>query len=153
LRSSYLKIFLDGDPDRRAITVWSVSAGNRLFGRMPFLGMQLCEVSVDQRANKTAAGRPRGQIEPSHTKWQALWRATQRRMWSRQPERQGATGMWSVSQVSSGRRLGRLDRKRRRSFNIPIVRAKFTSVCLWCSGRVGLAQSPWMNRQASWPAT
>jgi hypothetical protein len=49
-------------------------------------------------------------------------------MWSRQPQRQGATGIWSVSQVSSGRRLGRLDRKRRRSFNIPIVRAKFTSV-------------------------
>jgi hypothetical protein len=49
-------------------------------------------------------------------------------MWSRQPHKQGATGMWSVSQVSAGRRDGRVDRKRRRSFNIPIVRAKFTSV-------------------------
>jgi hypothetical protein len=36
--------------------------------------------------------------------------------------------MWSVSQASAGRRDGRVDRKRRRSFNIPIVRAKFTSV-------------------------
>ena len=30
--------------------------------------------------------------------------------------------------VSAGRRNGRVDRKRRRSFNIPMVRAKFTSV-------------------------
>jgi hypothetical protein len=36
--------------------------------------------------------------------------------------------MWSTSQASAGRRKGRVDRKRRRSFNIPIVRAKFTSV-------------------------
>jgi hypothetical protein len=34
--------------------------------------------------------------------------------------------MCSVSQVSAGRRNGRVDRNRRRSFNIPIVRAKFT---------------------------
>jgi len=47
-------------------------------------------------------------------------------MWSRQPHRQGATGTCSVSQVSAGRRNGRVDRNRRRSFNIPIVRAKFT---------------------------
>jgi hypothetical protein len=41
--------------------------------------------------------------------------------------RQGMTGMWSASQSSPGRRLGRVDRKRRRSFNIPMVRAKFNS--------------------------
>jgi hypothetical protein len=36
--------------------------------------------------------------------------------------------MCSTSHVNTGRRDGRVDRKRRRSFNIPIVRAKFTSV-------------------------
>jgi hypothetical protein len=41
--------------------------------------------------------------------------------------RQGMTGMWSTSQSSPERRLGRVDRKRRRSFNIPMVRAKFNS--------------------------
>jgi len=41
-----------GTPGVRPVYDWSVSAGNRLFGRMPFLGMQLCEVSVDQRANE-----------------------------------------------------------------------------------------------------
>jgi hypothetical protein len=48
-------------------------------------------------------------------------------MRSRQPMRQGMTGMWSTSQSTHERRTGRVDRKRRRSFNIPIVRAKFTS--------------------------
>lgn len=48
-------------------------------------------------------------------------------MRSRQPMRQGVTGMWSTSQASAGRRNGRVDRKRRRSFNMPMVRAKFTS--------------------------
>jgi hypothetical protein len=54
--------------------------------------------------------------------------ATQRRMRSRQPMRQGVTGMWSTSHASTGRRVGRADRRRRRSFNIPMVSAKFTSV-------------------------
>jgi hypothetical protein len=52
------KYFLDGDPDRSATTVWSVSAGNRLFGPMPSYSMEFREVSFDQRANKT--GRLRG---------------------------------------------------------------------------------------------
>lgn len=38
--------------------------------------------------------------------------------------------MWSTSQSNVGRRDGRVDRNRRRSFNMPIVRAKFTCVAL-----------------------
>jgi hypothetical protein len=41
--------------------------------------------------------------------------------------RQGVTGMWSTSQSTHVQRVGRVDRKRRRSFNIPMVSAKFTS--------------------------
>jgi hypothetical protein len=49
-------------------------------------------------------------------------------MRSRQPIRHGATGTCSVSQSSIGRREGRAERSRRLSFNMPIVKAKFTSV-------------------------
>jgi len=78
----------------------------------------------EQMATGTDARQPQGQREPSHTKWLARW-DTQRRIWSRQPLRHGATGIWSTSHVSVGRRNGRVDRNRRRSFNIPMVSAKF----------------------------
>lgn len=54
--------------------------------------------------------------------------ATQRRIRSRQCNMQAVTGMWSISQSAAKWRDGRTERNRRRSFNIPMVRAKFTRV-------------------------
>jgi hypothetical protein len=76
------------------------------------------------------------------TREKARFPETQRRIRSRQPIRHGATGMCSTSHVNTGRRDGRVDRNRRRSFNIPIVRAKFNSVTLISSPPIHRRQGP-----------
>jgi hypothetical protein len=81
--------------------------------------------------------------------------ATQRRIRSRQPIRQGATGTCSVHQSKSGRRAGRADRSRRRSFNMPMVSAKYTSFVLDAAGETGrptlIALNCLLQKSAIWP--
>ena len=62
---------------------------------------------MTKERTKTVAMATTGQKVAVRHKVTALWIETQRRMRSRQPMRQGMTGMWIVAQSSMGRRAGR----------------------------------------------